>query len=122
MSAAAAIPAQRELWSLEIDFDNKTPQWDLMLFRNSADVPWQALVHDGTEVARVTRLDASKLPKAVIFDHSGGTFSLRRQDDKVRYLRQLRKRIRRHRHSQGASFKLSDYRGKVVLLNFWGHW
>ncbi|MCY2959685.1 MAG: redoxin domain-containing protein [Planctomycetota bacterium] len=22
----------------------------------------------------------------------------------------------------GASFKLSDYRGKVVLLDFWGHW
>jgi hypothetical protein len=22
----------------------------------------------------------------------------------------------------GVSFKLSDYRGKVVLLDFWGHW
>ena len=22
----------------------------------------------------------------------------------------------------GQRFKLSDYRGKVVLLNFWGHW
>ena len=22
----------------------------------------------------------------------------------------------------GKSFKLSDYRGKVVMLNFWGHW
>src|SRR5262249_44970220 len=22
----------------------------------------------------------------------------------------------------GAQFKLSDYRGKVVLLDFWGHW
>jgi hypothetical protein len=22
----------------------------------------------------------------------------------------------------GESFKLSDYRGKVVLLDFWGHW
>ena len=23
---------------------------------------------------------------------------------------------------QGAAFKLSDYRGKVVMLDFWGHW
>lgn len=23
---------------------------------------------------------------------------------------------------QGVAFKLSDYRGKVVLLDFWGHW
>jgi hypothetical protein len=22
----------------------------------------------------------------------------------------------------GARFKLSDYRGKVVMLDFWGHW
>ena len=22
----------------------------------------------------------------------------------------------------GEPFKLSDYRGKVVLLDFWGHW
>lgn len=22
----------------------------------------------------------------------------------------------------GAPFKLSDYRGKVVVLDFWGHW
>ena len=22
----------------------------------------------------------------------------------------------------GVAFKLSDYRGKVVLLDFWGHW
>jgi cytochrome oxidase Cu insertion factor (SCO1/SenC/PrrC family) len=22
----------------------------------------------------------------------------------------------------GTPFKLSDYRGKVVLLDFWGHW
>ena len=22
----------------------------------------------------------------------------------------------------GAKFKLSDYRGKVVMLDFWGHW
>ncbi len=22
----------------------------------------------------------------------------------------------------GVKFKLSDYRGKVVLLDFWGHW
>ncbi len=22
----------------------------------------------------------------------------------------------------GKRFKLSDYRGKVVVLNFWGHW
>jgi cytochrome oxidase Cu insertion factor (SCO1/SenC/PrrC family) len=22
----------------------------------------------------------------------------------------------------GVQFKLSDYRGKVVLLDFWGHW
>jgi len=22
----------------------------------------------------------------------------------------------------GAAFKLSDYRGKVVLLDFWGNW
>ena len=24
--------------------------------------------------------------------------------------------------TQGVSFKLSDYRGKVVLLDFWGNW
>jgi hypothetical protein len=23
---------------------------------------------------------------------------------------------------QGAKFKLSDYRGKVVMLDFWGNW
>jgi len=23
---------------------------------------------------------------------------------------------------QGAPLKLSDYRGKVVMLDFWGHW
>ena len=23
---------------------------------------------------------------------------------------------------EGVAFKLSDYRGKVVLLSFWGHW
>ena len=22
----------------------------------------------------------------------------------------------------GKEFKLSDYKGKVVLLDFWGHW
>jgi hypothetical protein len=22
----------------------------------------------------------------------------------------------------GVAFKLSDYRGKVVVLDFWGHW
>ena len=22
----------------------------------------------------------------------------------------------------GVKFKLSDYRGKVVVLDFWGHW
>jgi peroxiredoxin len=22
----------------------------------------------------------------------------------------------------GVSFQLSDYRGKVVVLDFWGHW
>ena len=22
----------------------------------------------------------------------------------------------------GVDFKLSDYRGKVVMLDFWGHW
>ena len=22
----------------------------------------------------------------------------------------------------GSAFKLSDYRGKVVLLTYWGHW
>ncbi len=22
----------------------------------------------------------------------------------------------------GVPFKLSDYRGKVVMLDFWGHW
>ena len=22
----------------------------------------------------------------------------------------------------GKSFKLSDYRGKVIMLSFWGHW
>ena len=22
----------------------------------------------------------------------------------------------------GKEFKLSDYRGKVVLIDFWGHW
>lgn len=24
--------------------------------------------------------------------------------------------------SDGKSFKLSDYRGKVVMLDFWGNW
>jgi hypothetical protein len=24
--------------------------------------------------------------------------------------------------THGRKFKLSDYRGKVVLLDFWGHW
>ena len=24
--------------------------------------------------------------------------------------------------ADGVRFKLSDYRGKVVLLDFWGHW
>jgi hypothetical protein len=24
--------------------------------------------------------------------------------------------------ADGKKFKLSDYRGKVVLLDFWGHW
>ena len=24
--------------------------------------------------------------------------------------------------TDGVDFKLSDYRGKVVLLDFWGHW
>jgi hypothetical protein len=26
------------------------------------------------------------------------------------------------RDVDGKRFKLSDYRGKVVLLDFWGHW
>lgn len=24
--------------------------------------------------------------------------------------------------TDGVDFKLSDYRGKVVVLDFWGHW
>ena len=24
--------------------------------------------------------------------------------------------------TDGVAFKLSDYRGKVVLIDFWGHW